>query len=511
MEAGRDQRPKNLCFFTDQKVILCFVTQEAQNLVYTDGIDLATFGQRLRHLRRMRGLTLTDLGERIDRAPSVLSLIENGRREPKLSMIEQLAAALSVPMTELLSRQPPSRRAKLEIALAEAQQDPSYRRLGLPPLKVGARVPTDVLEHLVAVAAELRAQHSKPTATPEEARVANAALRDAMRERGNYFELIEREAAGTLRTVGYSGGALSQGMLLSVVSHHGFAVRYVQDLPRSVRSLTDLRNRRIYVKQEQVGADSPRAVVLQALGHFLLDHHVPRDYADFLRQRVEVNYFAAAVLMPQTAAAPLLDRAKKDRDIAVEDLVDLFSVSYEMAAHRFTNLATHHLDLPCHFVKNDATGIIYKAYENDGVVFPADPSGAIEGQRLCRQWSGRRVFGAADRFSPYCQYTDTPSGTYFCIAQVDPRADHAFAITLGVPFEHSRWFRGREATSRMRSGCPDGECCSRPPAVLAERWDGQAWPAARAHSHILAALPAGSFPGVDAADIYEFLDQHARD
>jgi predicted transcriptional regulator/transcriptional regulator with XRE-family HTH domain len=484
--------------------------KDLQKLVQSDGIDLATFGQRLRHLRRARGLTLSELGERVGRAPSALSLFENGRREPKLSLIEQLAAALSVPVAELLSRQPPSRRAQLEIAVADAQRDPSYRRLGLPPLKVGVRVPTDVLEHLVAVAAELRAQGSKPTATPEEARAANAALREAMRERGNYFDGIEREAASALQAGGYNGGALSQGMLVSVVSHHGFAVRYVQDLPRSVRSLTDLRNRRIYVKQEPVGAHSPRAIVLQALGHFRLDHQVPRDFADFLRQRVEANYFAAAVLMPEPAAAPVLAAAKQSRDLAVEDLVDLFSVSYEMAAHRFTNLATHHLDLPCHFVKNDASGIIYKAYENDGVVFPADRTGAIEGQRLCRQWSGRQVFGAADRFSPYCQYSDTPSGTYFCVAQVDPRAELGFAITLGVPFEHSRWFRGREATTRVRSACPDGECCSRPPAALAERWEGQAWPSARAHSHILSALPAGSFPGVDDADIYEFLDRHAQ-
>src|SRR6202044_3336061 len=172
-----------------------------------------------------------------------------------------------------------------------------------------------------------------------------------------------------LRGGGYSAGPLSQGMLLSVVSHHGFAVRYIQDLPRSVRSLTDLRNRRIYVKQEPVGTHSPRAVVLQALGHFLLGHQVPRDFADFLLQRVEANYFAAAMLMPQTAAVPVLIAAKQARDLAVEDLVDLFSVSYEMAAHRFTNLATHHLDVACHFVKNDASGILYKAYENDGVVF----------------------------------------------------------------------------------------------------------------------------------------------
>ena len=212
-----------------------------------------------------------------------------------------------------------------------------------------------------------------------------------------------------------------------------------------MRSLTDLRGNRIYVKQEPVGGHSARAVILQALGHFLLGHDTPRDFADFLRQRVEANYFAAAMLIPETAAVAFLRDAMSRRDLAVEDLVDVYSVSYEMAAHRVTNLITHHLELPCHFVKNDASGIIYKAYQNDGVLFPADVTGAIEGQRMCRHWSGRRVFSAPDRFSPWYQYTDTPSGTYFCVAQVDPRADdRGYAITLGVPFEHSRWFRGRE-------------------------------------------------------------------
>jgi len=153
--------------------------------------------------------------------------------------------------------------------------------------------------------------------------------------------------------------------------------------------------------------------------------------------------------MFETATVPVLDHAKQGRDLAVEDLVDLFSVSYEMAAHRFTNLATHHLNLPCHFVKNDASGIIYKAYENDGVVFPADPSGAIEGQRMCRQWSGRQVFHAPDRFSPYFQYSDTPSGTYWCTAFVDSGRERGFAITLGARYDDSRWFRGRDTTVRM--------------------------------------------------------------
>jgi len=484
--------------------------KESQKLVETEGLDLATFGQRLRHARRARGLTLAELGAQVGRTPSVLSLIENGRREPRLSMVEQLATALSVPVTELLKKQPPSRRAQLEIALEHAQRDPSYRALGLPVLRVGTRVPTEVLEHIVALAAELRAQRSKPTATPEEARAANAALRASMRERSNYYAPVERAAAEALAKAGYTGGALSQGMLLDVVARHGFSVRFVPDLPRSVRSLTDLRSNRIYVKQEPVGAHSPRTVILQALGHFLLGHDAPRDFADFLRQRVQANYFAGAVLIPESAAVAFLHSAMSRRDLAVEDLVDVFSVSYEMAAHRVTNLITHHLELPCHFVKNDASGIIYKAYENDGVVFPADSTGAIEGQRMCRQWSGRRVFSAPDRFSPHYQYTDTPSGTYFCVAHIDPRADYGgFAITLGVPFEHSRWFRGRESTIRTRSYCPDGECCQRAPVALAERWEGLAWPSARAHSHILSVLPSGSFPGVDDVDVYEFLDRYA--
>ena len=124
--------------------------KEPQKLVETEGLDLAMFGQRLKHARRAKGLTLADLGAKVGRTPSVLSLIENGKREPRLSLVEQLAAALGVPVTELLKKQPPSRRAQLEIALEQAQHDPSYTALGLPELRVGTRVPTDVLEHLVA-------------------------------------------------------------------------------------------------------------------------------------------------------------------------------------------------------------------------------------------------------------------------------------------------------------------------------------------------------------------------
>lgn len=483
-----------------------FALEEEQN--FSTDQDLLVFGQRLRHLRKAAGLTLVDLGGRVDRAPSQLSLLENGHREPKLSLLRSLATALGTSVDDLLSKKAPNRRAELEIAVEQAQQDPLYQRLDVPPLKVGKRVPTEALEHVLALYEELRRRETKQVATPEEARQANAELRGTMREHGNYFPEIEKEAAGILDSVGYQGGALSEGVIQSIATHLGYGLRLVNDLPRSVRSVTDLRHNRIFLRRESLGMHTPRTILLQTLGHLTLGHRQPRDFADFLRQRVEANYFAAAVLMPERTAVDFLRQAKADRDLAVEDLRDVFSVSYEMAAHRFTNLATQYLGLVCHFVRNDETGIIHKAYEDDGLVFPSDPNGAIEGQRMCRYWAGRQVFASPDRYSTYYQYTDKPGGTHWCVAHVDPSRGRDFAITLGVPYTESRWFRGRDTTNHSKSNCPHGECCQRPPADLAQRWQGMVWPSARAHSHVLAALPSDTFPGVDEADVYAFLESH---
>ena len=474
-------------------------------------LDPRVVGQRIKHERQQRGLTLAQLAEAAGSSAPHLSQVENGHRAPTLRLLGALAAGLGVPVEQLLRPEPPSQRAALELALERAQADPAYAALNLPPLRAGPRLPTVVLEHLVGLYEELRRKSERVVATPEEARAANRELRADMRAQDNYSADIERLAAETLDAGGYPGtGALTQRVLLDIAAHCDFGLRYVKDLPPSTRSVADLRNRRIYLGQGSwTGGHDTRSVLLQALGHFLLGHGEPADFAEHLRQRTQANYFAAAVLMPEQALVPLLARAKADRALSVEDARDVFGVSDEMAAHRFTNVATRHLELPVHFVRTDEAGRIYKAYENDGVVFPADLDGAIEGQTACRYWAARRVF-SVEHYPGYQQYTDTPQGTYFCWSQQVVQPEGSFAVTVGVPYLQSRWFRGRDTQARTESRCPDPSCCADPPAPLARRWARMAWPSPRAQSHVLAAVPPGAFGGVDLTEVYAFLDRHAE-
>ncbi len=474
------------------------------------GTDLLTIGRRLRHLRRAKGLTLDEMGSRTGISGSAISLIENGKREPKLSLLTSLAAALDTDLADVLARKAPTRRAALEIELERAQRAPSFKALGVPLVRPGPRLPTEALEALVGMHRALTEVQAEKAATPEQARRANADLRDRMREQHNYFGEIEKIADDLLTATGYTAGPISRAGVDKIAAHVGFDLEHTGDLPSSTRTVTDLAHRRIYLPHPQMGQHDSRTLALQALGHVALGHRVPADYGEFLTQRVEINYFAAALLIPQRTAVPMLATAKAAKDIAIEDLRDAYAVSYETAAHRFTNLATEHFDLPVHFMRISSSGVIYKAYENDGVHFPADAVGAIEGQRVCKYWTARVVFDQADFSAAYRQYTDTGSGTYWCTAVVDRTGAGDFSVSVGMPYANAKWMRGRETRERSRSRCPDPACCAQPPPELASRWADQVWPSAKVHSHLLAAMPPGVFPGVDETEVLTFLERHSN-
>ena len=475
----------------------------------TGDADALTIGRRIRQLRTGRGMTLDELAAAVERAPSQLSMIETGKREPKLTLLRTIARALGVSIDALLEAEPLDERATLEISLERAMKGQTFQALGIAPFRIGKTLSDEALRAMLVLQGEIERLRDERAATPEEARRANVELRHLMRRQDNHFADLETHARRILTAVDHPGGPLTQRTASDIAAHLGFTLHYVADLPQSTRSVADLRNGRLYLSSTVPVKGDSRAAVLQALSSRILGHAEPKTYAEFLRQRVETNYLTGALLIPQEHAVSFLQDAKARRAISIEDLRDAYSVSYETAAHRFTNLATEHLDIPVHFLKVHESGTITKAYENDDVNFPTDRLGSIEGQMCCRRWTSRAVFDIPDKFNPYYQYTDTGNGTFWCTARVESSSEGAHSVSVGVRFDDTKWFIGRDSPNRGVSRHSVEACCRRAPAELEGQWRDQAWPNVRTPRTLLATLPTGAFPGVDTTDLYEFLEAHA--
>ena len=475
----------------------------------SEEVDALTIGRRIRQFRTAAGLTLEQLATAIDRAPSQVSMIETGKREPKLTQLQAIARALDTTIDQILAEGPLDERSGMEVAVERAMKGQTFQALGIAPFRIAKTVPDEALKALLALHGEIERLRDERAATPEEARRANLELRHLMRSQDNHFADLERKAAEILAAVRHPGGPLTQRTASDIAAHLGFTLHYAPDLPQSTRSVADLAHGRLYLSSRVPGKGDARTAVLQALSSRILGHSEPRSYAEFLRQRVETNYLTGALLMPEEHLVPVLKDAKERRAISIEDLRDAYSVSYETAAHRFTNLATRHLDIPVHFLKVHESGTITKAYENDDVNFPTDRLGSIEGQMCCRKWTSRVVFDEEDRFNPYYQYTDTGNGTYWCTARVEPSSEGLHSVSVGVRFDDTKWFIGRDTPNRGVSKHSVEVCCRRAPADLEARWREQSWPNVRTPRTLLATLPTGAFPGVDTTDVYEFLEAHA--
>ena len=472
--------------------------------------DPLVFGQRLRHRRRRAGMTLDELGVAVDKAAPYLSLVENGKREPRISLISALAHALGTTTADLLSDEAPSPRAALEIALERVQAEPLYASLGLPRLKPTAKLTDLAISHVVTLYDRL-ADASKPaTGTTELARAANVRLRRELEAADNYLPEIEALARRALVAVDYPGsGAVPQALLTALARHVGFTIHPDAEMPGSLEAVTDLERRRIYIPQrDELRTREARTVVLRTLGHFVLGHEEPSSYEDFLRQRVHANYFARAVLVPEGAASRFLREAHARRDVAAEDLKEMFYVGYAMAAHRVANLITHHFGIRIHYIRSDRERTIWRGWSNNGIPLPQDEDGIVIGERLCRHWAGSAVFSSDQRFGVYSQFLDTPAGTYFETSHVLVDDARLHAVTIGTDFEGSKYFRGRDTDVRASSSCPDPACCRIPPPALATRWRGNVRPSVHEQPALFSVAADGP-AGIDTVAVYEFLESRS--
>ena len=113
--------------------------------------DMMILGKRIKHFRISSGMTLEQLGDSVGVVPSQLSLIENGKREPKLSLLNAIATTLGVSVQELLSTEAPDRRSELEIELERLQQSELYTSLQLPAVRSTKGLSDEALEAIVGL------------------------------------------------------------------------------------------------------------------------------------------------------------------------------------------------------------------------------------------------------------------------------------------------------------------------------------------------------------------------
>ncbi len=60
-------------------------------------------GKKLREIREKKGLSLRETARKASISPTLLSLVETGKRKPTPALLSKLAPVLSVPQDELLS------------------------------------------------------------------------------------------------------------------------------------------------------------------------------------------------------------------------------------------------------------------------------------------------------------------------------------------------------------------------------------------------------------------------
>ena len=168
--------------------------------------------------------------------------------------IRELASALDCTPSDLLDPEPPSRRAGLEIELRRLQDEPQNKQRKLPYLRPSSRMPDEILEHIIGLYSALEEDNSFTISNPNTpkniARNSSKDLRSEMSERNNYYQEIEKIAQSILSSVDYPGsGPVSERILMDVCDHFGFSVKRAENIPQTTRSITDQREKIIYIPQ----------------------------------------------------------------------------------------------------------------------------------------------------------------------------------------------------------------------------------------------------------------------
>jgi transcriptional regulator with XRE-family HTH domain len=468
-----------------------------------------TFAIKMKRLRAVRRLSLTELARRAGVSVSYLAEIEAGKKYPKAERVLQLAQALECSFDELASTKLDADLDELQSILASpGMRDFPFEMFGVPVrelTKLLARSPTAItalVRTLSDVAAQynIRAEH-----------VLHATLRAYQEQTGNYYELLEKAAEDFARSLSRKGGHDwdSQSLRRWVTSHcvEDIDERLLAERPglggfRAIR--VDEPQRRLFLNPRLTESQKlfalAREVGYHVLGLKARSQATPPDREDSFEQVLNdfnASYFAGAFLLPRARITADLDAFLRLRTWQAEvllQLLDKYRVGPETLVYRFSQLVAPRFGLRQHFLKflyTDGRLDLVKQFNlPDLRVLPPIRSS----EHYCQRWLSTRLlvdFDAWQRRQPkrravplvgvqQSRFHDRDEA-FFCLgfALRQPlRPDTTISLTLGFRaderfFKTMRFAKDRTIPQTLVGGtcerCPLGpDACSdrvAPPAI----------------------------------------------
>jgi predicted transcriptional regulator/DNA-binding XRE family transcriptional regulator len=439
-------------------------------------MDNHLIGQRLRQLRLDRTLRQSEVAKQLGISPAYLNLLEKGKRTLQFPLLwkalQYFEQDLEAFMGSLGEKRP-------DDALAKLLDDPLAKTLELDEddvarLAAEPKMATTIaaLFHLYKnTRAQLDTAIDKLSAgeAPRMDYAPSDEVTDFLEKHRNFFPELEEDAERIRRTFNFGRRVISDQLAQVLEKHFGYRVTVSTPAPgTSVVRKIDREKNEIMVApaltEQQVKFQLAATAGLLALDQSRLHERLttearPRHVETGRLIKIHLaNYFAGALLLPYDEYFREAQRTHYD----VEQLAQIFEMSYEACAHRLCNLSDpRRPGIPFHFLRVDIAGNISKKYSATGIKFP-------HGSGSCPKWAVHTAFLTPSVITR--QYSVMPDGAqYFCFARVIAQPlqgslvrGSVYSIGLGTSAElakHLAYAQDLPAQDLKRIAIPVGVTC----------------------------------------------------
>jgi hypothetical protein len=409
-------------------------------------------GQRVRRLRRERGLTQAQMAERLGVSTSYLNLIERNQRPVTVQFLLKLGQVFDIDLQRFAADD----EARVFALLSEVFSDPLYIRheIGTQDIRdmaasspvLGEAVFTlyrayrELLSNTMSSAEQLSDRPHEPVAAL--APFPGEEAQDFFQANDNYFGALEGAAERLWNEAHFDKDSLEESLKHHLERTHAIKVRI---LPHEVMDDTvrrfDRHGRRILLSEVLTPAGRAFQLAYQtallSLGDVidgLIDgaNHSSPEARRVLRIGL-ANYVAGAIVMPYDRFLEAALSLRYD----VDRLTQRFQASVEQVAYRMTTLQRPGAKgVTLFFVRMDCAGNVSRRYSAAGFHFARFGG-------LCPRWGIHRTFRTpGETRVEVVQMPDGP--TYFTVARLveRPGAGHAmpsqqFVVALGCDIAHA--------------------------------------------------------------------------